>query len=177
VFQELAGLDAVLHRHRAELGDDYMLYRNHAHRVAHLCLMLAPTTAEQREKIGLAAAFHDLGIWSAATFDYIEHSVSLAARHLESIDRAAWLPAISAMIRQHHKLTPYRGDDRELVESFRRADWIDVTRGLVRFGVPRTTLDSLHAIWPAVGFHRRLLGLELRQLRTRPWNPVPMLRL
>lgn len=177
MFQELAALDAVLHRHRAELDDDYMLYRNHAHRVAHLCLMLSPATAEQSDKVGLAAAFHDLGIWTAGTFDYIEPSISLAARHLESIDRVEWLPGISAMIRQHHKLTPYRGADRALVEPFRRADWIDVTRGLVRFGVPRATLDSLHAAWPAAGFHRRLLRLELRRLRTRPWNPVPMLRL
>ena len=177
MFPELAALDAVLHGYRTELGDDYLLYRNLAHRVARLCVIQAAATPDQFEKIALAAVFHDLGIWSAGTFDYLEPSVAVATRHLESSGRADWVVEVGAMIRQHHKLTPYRGANRPLVEAFRRADLIDVTRGFFRFGVPRRTLESLYTIWPGEGFHRRLLGLELRQIRTRPWNPVPMLRL
>ena len=34
---------------------------------------------------------------------------------------------IEAMIDDHHKITSSRPDPRSLVESFRRADWTDVT--------------------------------------------------
>src|SRR5215469_16634767 len=82
------------------------------------------------EKIAVAAAFHDLGIWTNKTFDYIAPSVAIARRHLAARAMADWIPEIEAMIVDHHKVTPSRADPQSLVESFRRADWIDVSRGL-----------------------------------------------
>lgn len=66
-------LDEVLSAHAGALGADFEGYRNHACRVAH-CLALTSTSTtagdeEQIAKIALAAAFHDLGIWTDATFD------------------------------------------------------------------------------------------------------------
>jgi hypothetical protein len=51
-----------------------------------------------------------------------------------------------------------------------------MTRGLVRFGMPRAFVTALYEQWPGAGFHRRLAALELTQLRTHPWNPLPMLK-
>lgn len=80
------------------------------------------------------------------------------------------------MVRAHHKLTPWRRPP-PLVEPFRRADWIDVTRGL--FGgrsLPPGRLAALYAASPSPGFHRRLAALGLDRARGHPLSPLPMLR-
>lgn len=101
----------------------------------------------------------------------------VAEAHLEAAGRGDWAPEIAAMIRQHHKLTPWRGADGWLVEPFRRADLVDVSRGLVRFGLPGAFLHALYEKWPGAGFHRRLIALELAHLRKDPLHPLPMFKL
>jgi hypothetical protein len=113
------------------------------------------------EKIAVAAVLHDLGIWTKHTFDYIAPSVGIAREHLAARGRADWIPEIEAMIVNHHKITPSRANPQSLVESFRRADWIDVSRGLRRFGLPRMFIAAVDAAWPNAGFHRRLVQLTL----------------
>jgi hypothetical protein len=56
------------------------------------------------------------------------------------------------MIANHHKITRVRVDADSLVEAFRRADWVDVSRGFRRFGVARPFIKSLFATWPSAGF-------------------------
>ena len=173
----IPALDALLAAHAPALGGDFVAYRNHAYRVANLCAALAGAEPAQLHKIAIAAALHDMGIWTAGTFDYLPPSVRLAADHLAAAGLADWTPEVTAMILQHHKLTPWRERPDWLVEPFRRADWADVTRGLVAGGVPRGLIGRLYAIWPSAGFHRNLVRLELRHLRRHPLNPLPMFRL
>lgn len=170
-------LDAILGDHAGELGADATPYRNHACRVANLCLAQAADGGEALEKIAVAAAFHDLGIWTDHTFDYLAPSVRLACAWLAGHGKTGWTEEIAAMILSHHKITPYQEKDGWLVEPFRRADWIDVTRGALTLGAPRTFIAALYAQWPDAGFHRRLLQLELGHLRKHPLNPLPMFRL
>lgn len=170
-------IDAVLAAHAAVIGGDLEGYRNHAYRVANLSVALAGASGDAVEKVAVAAVFHDLGIWTHRTFDYLEPSVRLAAAHLLEAGRAAWVPEIEAMIRQHHKISPCRDESIPLVEPFRQSDLIDVSRGLFTFGMPRSLLAAILARWPSAGFHRRLVGLGLRRLRTHPWSPLPMVRL
>jgi hypothetical protein len=170
-------LETVLAAHALQLGEDLVGYRNHAYRVLNLCIALQPWSAEALERLAVVAAYHDLGIWIDKTFDYLEPSVRAAVAHLRDVGKERWIPEISEMILQHHKLSSYAPPDRSLVELFRRADWIDVSRGLVTFGIPREHLRRLVEAWPIAGFHRRLVELELARLRTHPWSPLPMLRL
>jgi hypothetical protein len=215
-------LDAILDAHTAALGTDFAGYRNHTCRVANLCLVLSSRddaarekrgsdvrreedeghkTEERCDKIAIAAAFHDLGIWTDHTFYYLEPSVSLATAWLAGCGKAAWTPEIAEMIRWHHKITPYRRRaavrhveaaigkssvegalveesfaEESLVESFRRADWIDVTGGLFVAGATRKLAAALYARWPDAGFHKRLVQLELRHLRQQPLNPLPVFK-
>ena len=74
LLTSLPTLDAVLVAHAAALGDDFTGYRNHAYRVANLTIALSSFDADAVEQIALAAAFHDLGIWTDCTFDYLEPS-------------------------------------------------------------------------------------------------------
>ena len=173
----IATLDAILARYSGEIGADFTGYRNHAYRVANLCLRtLGSGGAEERERVAIATAFHDLGIWTEHTFDYLEPSVALATAYLAETGREGWIPEIAAMIRKHHKITRYKGSPDRLVEAFRRADWTDVTLGALSFGTPRAFIRELQAAWPDAGFHKLLVRLELRHLGKHPLNPLPVLR-
>ncbi len=89
---------------------------------------------------------------------------------------ADWIAEIEAMIADHHKVTTSRANPQLLVESFRRADWIDVSCGLRMFGVPRTFIAAVAATWPDAGFHRRLVELTIDQWWKHPLNPLPMVK-
>ena len=176
-------LDDVLNAHAGALGADFEGYRNHAYRVANFCFAPTSTAAatagdpEGVAKVVLAAAFHDLGIWTDQTFDYLAPSSRLANACLAGTGRSDWAPEITEMILQHHKLTPFRDGRCALVEPFRRADLIDVSHGLFSFGLPRRFLREVFAHWPDAGFHARLVRLFLTRLRQYPWNPLPMVKL
>lgn len=170
-------LDEVLHDHSAQLDRDFTAYRNHCYRVANLCSALSSCEPDSLEKIAIAAAFHDLGIWTDGTFDYLQPSIKLAGAHLASSGRAEWTPEITEMILEHHKISPYRGDSRSLVEAFRRADWVDISRGLLTFGLSRALLRQVFTAWPNAGFHGKLAQLSVQRLRKHPWSPLPMVRL
>jgi hypothetical protein len=173
----IAILDELLEAHAAVLGRDFTAYRNHTYRVVNLCVAQSSTDPEQVKKMAIAAAFHDMGIWTDGTFDYLPRSVRLATNYLVQSSRAEWTPEISAMILEHHKISRYRGDPNWLVEPFRRSDWVDVTYGLITFGLSRSILRDILSAWPSAGFHTKLVHLELTRLRTHPWNPLPMMKL
>lgn len=177
LLTEIATLDEVLNIHAAELGEDFTPYRNHTYRVVNLCVAQSSGAPEQLQKIAIAAAFHDIGIWTDGTFDYLPPSVRLASEYLVRSDRADWTAEISEMILQHHKILPYRNRPHWLVEPFRRSDWADVSRGVFAFGVSRTLFREIYERWPGAGFHQMLVRFELKHLCRQPWNPLPMLRL
>ena len=170
-------VDSVLDQHTSALGHDFIAYRNHVYRVVNLCVAIAGDAGADLEKIAIAAVFHDLGIWTDHTFDYIAPSVSLAREHLASRSRVDWIPEVEAMIVNHHKITRAHADPGSLVEVFRRADWIDVSRGFRRFGLARTFIESLFTTWPSAGFHWRLVELTLDRFRSHPLTPLPMVKL
>ena len=107
----------------------------------------------QLEKLAIAAAFHDMGIWTDGTFDYLPPSVRLASAYLVGAGRTEWIAEISEMILEHHKISRYRDAPGGLVEPFRRSDRVDVRRGLVTFGLSRRRLRELFSMWPSAGFH------------------------
>lgn len=169
-------LDELLEAHAAVLGEDRLAYRNHNYRVANFCIELIDPTPEQIEKIGIACAFHDLGVWTHRTLDYLEPSRVQAHDYLERTGRTAWAPEIEAMVVDHHKLRR-AGADSSLVEAFRKADWIDVSMGMLAFGLPGDFIREVRAAFPNAGFHKRLVQLTGARIRTNPLSPMPMMRL
>ena len=81
-------IDDVLNDHAASLRDDFLGYRNHVYRVVNLCVAIVGRS--ELEKIAVAAVFHDLGIWTKGTFDYIAPSIGLAHDHLVARAREDW---------------------------------------------------------------------------------------
>src|SRR5678816_3071087 len=83
-------IDAVLNDHASVLGDDFVAYRNHVYRVVNFCVAIAGGR-DDLEKIAIAAAFHDLGIWTDRTFDYIAPSIARARTYLVERAREDWI--------------------------------------------------------------------------------------
>lgn len=176
-------LDEVLERHASQIGKDFSAYRNHAYRVANLSLaMLGPAQgtddeAHRLRTISLAAAFHDLGIWTDDTFDYLPPSRRLAREWIEANGGQVDVAEVESMIEHHHKITSFKGDNGQLVEAFRRADWVDVSLGVLPSGLARDFLRKLHDAFPTAGFHLRLLQLTGKRTLRHPLSPLPMMRL
>lgn len=176
MLDRLAVLDEILECHAGVLGRDYHPYRNHTYRVANFHWCMLPGSLEDLHVLSVAVAFHDLGIWTAGTFDYLEPSEALARQYLEERERPELIELVLAMIREHHRLSSVpRGQDRR-IETFRRADWIDVSLGALRFDLLPADFASVVMRFPRLGFHLRLVQFSLKHGLRHPLNPLPMLK-
>lgn len=176
LLEKIGLLDELLERYRGALGADFTAYRNHCSRLVNFCAALSSGEAEALRKIAIAAAFHDLGIWTDRTFDYLPPSERLAEAYLRGEGKAEWTGEVTAMIGQHHKVTPYRRAPAALVEAFRKADMVDVSVGLVRYGLAKAFVTEVLAAFPNAGFHKRLVQLFGQRMLTKPWSPMPMMK-
>ncbi|MBY0275633.1 hypothetical protein K2Z84_09835 [Candidatus Binatia bacterium] len=174
--RSIALLDEILEPWRATIGGDYDGYRNHAQRVARFCGALGVSTPDTQHKIAIAAAFHDLGIWSAGTLDYLPPSVALARDHLSARGLDAWAPEIERMILLHHRVRSCAGPGDTLVEALRRADLVDLSLGVIPFGLDRALVATVKDEFPNAGFHACLARLLGGWFRAHPMSLPPMLR-
>ncbi len=166
---------SILTEFKSELGKDFERYSNHASRVFLLCT-LSDAKEENQEKYAIAAAFHDLGIWTNKTFDYLKPSIELSSKYLQSEKRQEWVEEISLMIDMHHKRSKYKGDFQRTVETFRRADWMDVTKGRKSFGLSKAEYQKIVNEHPTLGFHKFLVIQTLKNFFKSPLNPLPMFK-
>jgi hypothetical protein len=96
----------------------------------------------------------------------------LAQAWLAANGKQAWSEEIAGMINEHHKITAIAGSP--LVEAFRRADWTDVTWGVINHGIPRALRREVFAAFPDAG-STPCCGSPQRLL-THPLSPLPMMR-
>jgi hypothetical protein len=170
---ETSLIDEILAGYETTIGRHFAGYRNHVLRVVQLCELLSPLSDVDRRHVQIAACFHDLAIFTHKTLDYLGPSRSLALQYLESQQKGAWAKTVVRLIDEHHKLLR---SAHPVANSFRKADWIDVSWGALKFGVPRERIAALQERHPSAGFHVLLVQLSLKRMLTRPWNPLPMLR-
>ena len=168
-------LDKLFEQGAETIGTDYPAYRNHCYRVLNCAAIMSQPDRVSLDKLAIAVYFHDIGIWTDQTLDYLDPSAAQAKTYLGAQGLDEWGDEITATITEHHKVSMTCGMGK-LVESFRRADWIDVSLGLLRFGVPREVLQELREAFPNHGFHKRLVALTLQQLRRHPLSPLPMFK-
>jgi hypothetical protein len=163
-------VEAVLDQHRDALGGDISAYRNHVYRGIsyHQSLFGGPLP----DFAVLAWAAHDLGIWTAGTFDYLTPSADLASAHAEQLGISE-VDRLRTLITEHHRMRPVRDP---LTETFRKADLLDVSRGMLRSPMDRSAVRAVVAQLPYNGFHaflaKGLTGYAVRH----PLRPLPMLR-
>lgn len=163
-------VDEVLGRKAGVLGESASIYRNHVLRgLNYQALLLRETPPDSAV---LAWAVHDLGIWTAGTLDYLAPSADLVDEFAGEVG-VADVATARAMVLDHHKV---RSADNLLSETFRRADLVDVSRGLVRPGLTRAQVREVVNAFPYLGFHRWLAGRLTRYAATHPASPAPMMR-
>jgi hypothetical protein len=174
IVSELALADALLPQWRDAIGADYGAYRNHIYRVLNFFRAYTGADPEAQAQAEVAGVFHDLGIWTHGSIDYLEPSAGLAETWLREQGKETWGAEVLPMVREHHKLSHWSGSSR--VEAFRRADWADVSLGLLKFGLPPAYVGEVKRRFPNQGFHKRLLELGAQRLKTHPLSPLPMLK-
>jgi hypothetical protein len=100
----------------------------------------------------------------------------LATEYLDHQQRPELKDEVSALILEHHKVRRYRGACADSVEFFRQADLVDVSLGLVRFGLPRSFIKTVQSTFPDHGFHSMLIKRSARQFIRSPLRLLPMFR-
>ena len=78
---------------------------------------------------------------------------------LQQTGRESWSDELALIVAEHHRLSGY-GSTRPhapLVEAVRRADLIDVSQGLIRFGIPSSYVKEVRATFDAGVFFKRVI--------------------
>lgn len=169
-------IDSILAPWKEVIGRDYPGYRNHVVRMATFCFMLDSSSPEDRQKIEIAGCFHDIGIWTEDTLDYLEPSLPPAHRYLDEHGLTEWTQEITEMILEHHRIREIKDGVTPLVELFRKGDLVDFSRGMVKFGLSSKTVGEVMQEYPNNGFHRMLLRRTVKRLAKHPLNPLPMMK-
>ncbi len=168
-------IEAILAPWRHAIGAQFDGYRGHVYRMYNCCLALRACTDEERRKLAIAACFHDIGLWSDHTTDYLPPSIAQARRYLSDAGLEQWSEEIALMIEMHHKARPYRDAGHPLVELFRKGDLVDFSLGLVRFGLSRAFIRTLKETIPNAGFHRFLIAGAKDWFAKHPLTPPPFM--
>jgi hypothetical protein len=163
-------VDSVLGRYHHALDGHLPTYRNHVYRglTYHQLLLGSPVP----DSIALSWVVHDLGIWTAGSFDYLAPSADLASAHADEFGITD-IEHVRMIITQHHKVRPAKD---HMTETFRMADLTDVSRGLLSGPITRASVKAVVAQLPYLGFHAFLVRSLARHAAGHPARPFPMLR-
>ena len=165
---EHAALEAV----REATGEDGGPMERHGLRVFRIASEMASRRELEvdREVLLVAGLLHDLGLYELASRGgvYVSDGADFAA---ELLAPHGWpeerVRLCRDAIERHHELRSQWRAGNE-VELIRRADLVDVSAGVVRFGVPRPWLRELFAAVPRDGTYGEVARLLRHALRERP---------
>ncbi|MCA0975016.1 hypothetical protein LCL99_11090 [Halomonas denitrificans] len=152
-------VEELLARYESIIGKDFSGYRNHVYRTITYAMHLLEHELRYEPLVETAFVYHDLGLWTDHELAYLEPSEALA---LADNDKYGWgidPDALRGAIHWHHKILPYKGHHEQVIEACRKADWIDVSKGMLRKGISKTAVREVEAAFPNLGFHNTLLRL------------------
>lgn len=167
-------IDELLKPFKKVLNTDYEIYRNHVYRIYNYCILL-DNLPENSIKYQIAAVYHDIGIWTHS-FDYLEPSIKLVTDYLIKSNQKELVEEITLMIDNHHKISAYSDKFTKTVEVFRKADWIDVSMGLLRFNLEKAPFIEVRTAYSVKGFHWFLVKQFLKYFIKHPLHPLPMFK-
>lgn len=162
----------ILHKHRTDLGKAYDAYHNHAQRVYHYATIFL--LVRESKKMAIAAAYHDLGIWTGKSMNYLPGSVKLATAYLSQSEYGLLPDEMRFIITNHHKLRPVKGNIE--AEAFRKGDLTDLTCGHIRYNLPESIITEAERKFPRLHFTKMMLRKTLKGALKHPMKPLPMIR-
>jgi hypothetical protein len=165
-------IEIILNTYKPYLANEFDAYRNHVYRVFNFAIPFVKTD-QDIETFAIAAAFHDLGIWTNKTFDYLQPSIELAILYAEANELSdETILEIETMISEHHKLSEIKSS--ALAEVFRQADLVDLSLGFIRCKRKSEDIRLIKRAFPNKGFHLYLTKLFFKNLFKNPLRPLPM---
>lgn len=178
VLQTYPLVEEILDSHRDHASGDergWVSYRGHVYRVFNMARAIVPDRDDRDDKLAIAAAFHDIDVFSS--LNYLGPSISTMDAWLQRTGRGAWADELAVIVAKHHHLTPYRGRHAELAEAFRRADLNDLSQGLIRSRMPRDHVRAVReSIDAGVFFTQVVPRAIVRHLVRHPLDPLPIVR-
>ncbi|KAJ8909066.1 hypothetical protein NDN08_005763 [Rhodosorus marinus] len=167
VITDQSELDEHLKSFEESLGGDFDGYRNHCLRVLTYAVHFlkegsgfdASEVSIALPVLGAALAYHDIGLWADGELYYIEESAERAKEALQDKFSVQQISTIHNIIMEHHKITPWHGEDEALVNAVRKADWVDATMGFVRYGMPTGNIATTRNALEESSFHETLMGM------------------
>jgi hypothetical protein len=107
--------------------------------------------AEVHERLFDAVfVFHDIVLWTDHELAYLEPSEAIAIADSEMFGLGFHPNLLSGAIHWHHKIIPYTGPHRDMIEACRKADWIDASKGMLRKGMSTTAIEEGEARFPSL---------------------------
>lgn len=146
-------------RYQQVIGQDFPGYRNHVYRTITYATHFLDNNPDFEQIVETVFVYHDIALWTDRKLAYLEPSEAVC---LADNEKYAWGldPAIlRGAIHWHHKIFPYKGPHRKIIEACRKADWIDASKGMLRKGLAKADVKKVEAAFPNLGFHDTLLRL------------------
>lgn len=159
---------ACLQALRAAAGQSAGPMERHCLRTFLIADRLAGGRRIDREVLACASWLHDAGLWSRSDDPYVTEAARLAERTLEPFGWPAERVQLCMDACEQHHAPTSREDMGLEVELIRRADLIEVSGGVVAFGVPRAWLRELFRAVPRNGFYPMITRAVAAELRARP---------
>lgn len=165
--------DAVFDQYSVYPGESF---RNHCRRLFELTsLLLDQESIELDRDVAYAIALtHDLGILSERDqgTTFLARSFALFEREMRDEDlHGTSRRVIEECMLYNHRLRPVPNLGRE-AEAFRRAVWIEHSRGHRRYGLDREAVRDVFERFPRGDFDRVLLDFFWRTIKSEPTTIV-----
>ena len=152
-------VEELLERFEKLIGKDFSGYRNHVYRTITYAMHFLENAEEYERVVETAFVYHDIGLWTDHELAYLEPSEAVAIADNEKFGWGLDPELLRGAIHWHHKIFPYTGTHREIIEACRKADWIDASKGILRKGISRAVIAEVEAAFPNLGFHDALMRL------------------
>ena len=141
------------------IGKDFPGYRNHVYRAITYAMHFLNNAEEHQRLVETAFVYHDIGLWTDHELAYLQPSEAVAIADNATYGLGLDPELLRGAIHWHHKIFPYTGPHRDIIEACRKADWIDASKGFLRKGISKAAIKEVEAAFPNFGFHDTLLRL------------------
>ena len=167
-----SNIESILENYEAVIGEDFIAYKNHCYRVFNY-MKLMDLTEREEEQCSVMLPFHDLGIWTNKTMDYLPSSIQLAINYIQNKNLDIEENLIENFIGNHHRVFKNKGT---LEEKIRKADLIDLSFGIIRFGISKKNIKEIKTEFPANKFQKETYKKVFKHAWLNLRNPFPMLK-
>ncbi len=129
--------------YRQTIGPDFPAYRGHVYRTITFAMHFLDGAEVHRKMVETAFVYHDIGLWTDHDLAYLEPSETLALK--DNAEKGFGLDpeTLRAAIHWHHKVTPYRGPQADVINAVRKGDWVDASQGKVRHGLSKIQVKAV----------------------------------